>query len=181
MGPESIVFDIGMYKGGWSSRISQKYDPYIFGFEPVSSFYKNAEEHFALNPKVNVYNYGLGDRNRQDNIGINKESSSIFEKGFNKERITIRNISEVVASFGLEKIDLMNLNCEGGEYEILQELLATDIIHKIKRLLIQFHYIRDGDQELREKIILELGKTHIQNYCYLTVWELWTISNKELA
>ena len=171
---KSVIFDVGMYTGGWSSTIISNYDPYIFGFEPVTSFHKVAEEKFKPNPKINVYNYGLGDRNRRDTIVVNKDSSSLFGKGSCTEHVTIKDISEVVTSLDLKKIDLTNLNCEGSEYEILQRLFATGDINKFERLLIQFHFIRDGDQVLRENILRELVKTHTQKYCYLTVWELWT-------
>lgn len=171
---KSIVFDVGMYTGGWSDKIIYKYDPYIFGFEPVASFHKIAEERYGLNPKVKVYNYGLGDRNRQDTVVVDKNSSSLFIKGSTTERVIIKDIFEVIATLDLEKIDLMNLNCEGGEYEILQRMLTAGIIHKFKRLLIQFHFIRDGDKTLRESLVYELSKTHKQDYCYLSVWEYWT-------
>lgn len=171
---KSTVFDVGMYTGGWSSTISSMYDPYIIGFEPVNLFYKTAKERFKLNPKVKVANYGLGDKNRLDTININKDSSSLFTKGSCTEQVTIKDISEVITSLDLKKIDLMNLNCEGGEYEILPRLLATGDVSKFKRLLIQFHFIRNEDQALRESLVRELAKTHVQNYCYLAVWELWT-------
>lgn len=171
---ESVVFDVGMYKGGWSSKISSKYDPYIFGFEPIGSFYRVAEEKFKSNLKVKVCNYGLGNRNRLDTIVINRDSSSLLIKGSCTEQVTIKDISEVITSLDLKKIDLMNLNCEGGEYEILPRLLTTGDINKFKRLLIQFHFIRDGDKILRESLVYELSKTHKQEYCYLSVWEYWT-------
>lgn len=174
MHPESIVFDVGMYRGDWSSEISQRYNPYIFGFEPVSTFYKIVKDRFKLNPKITIRNYGLGHENRQDTIVVNRDSSSLFRKGSNMECITIKDVHEEFVSLDLEKIDLLALNCEGSEYEILQRLLSTGAISKFERLFVQFHFIRDGDQILHKNLVRELAKTHIQKYCYLSIWELWT-------
>lgn len=170
---ESIVFDVGMYKGFWANEISRRYNPFIFGFEPINLFYKIVKEKFEFNYKIKIYNYGLGDRNRQDIIFVNRDSSSLFREGVSPKSITIKDIFEILVSFNLEKIDLLALNCEGSEYEILQRLLSTGDIHKIKKLFIQFHFIRKDDQRLRKILIEKLVKTHTQKYCYLSVWELW--------
>lgn len=174
IGSESIVFDVGMYKGLWSNKISSRYNPYIFGFEPIVLFYSEAEQKFKSNSKIKIYNYGLGDSNRQDTIGVDEDSSSLSIEGPCVEHITIKDIFEITTSLRLEKINLLALNCEGSEYEILQRLLTTNTINRFEKLFIQFHFIRNGDQILRENIVHELAKTHVQNYCYLSVWELWT-------
>lgn len=172
--PESIVFDVGVWTGLWTKEIAHRYNPNIFGFEPVRKFYRAVKEQFKSNSKIKIYNYGLGDENRQDTISVNRDSSSLFREGPTTESVVIKDISEVIASLGLEKINLLALNCEGCEYEILQRLISVGDISKVEKLLIQFHFIRDEDSMLRENLIHELAKTHSLNYCYLTVWELWS-------
>lgn len=171
---ESIVFDVGMWTGDWTNEISSRYNPFIFGFEPIDLFYKTAKERFKSNSKIKICNCGLGGENRKDIISVDRDSSSLFRKAPSTEHIIIRDIFELLITSDLEKIDLLALNCEGCEYEILQRLITTRIINKIKKLFIQFHFIREEDQMLRGNLIKELAKTHIQNYCYLSVWELWS-------
>jgi len=74
----SIVFDVGGYLGEWSQKIIERYDPYVFIFEPVPKFYSLIKAKFEQNPKVSVYNFGLSDRDKNAKISINNDSSSIY-------------------------------------------------------------------------------------------------------
>src|SRR6266571_4135800 len=47
--PESVVFDIGGYRGEWSAEIVRRYDPHIYIFEPVPRFAGELTRRFETN------------------------------------------------------------------------------------------------------------------------------------
>jgi hypothetical protein len=61
----SIVFDLGGYKGEWASAIYCKYSCRIFIFEPSKEFFKKIQNRFLLNSDVSVYNFGLAEKMKQ--------------------------------------------------------------------------------------------------------------------
>jgi len=74
-------------------------------------------------------------------------------------------------------IDSINKSCrgyiEGGEYDLLEHLIKTKYIKRIKNLQVQFHDFVDQAQERMDNIQKELSKTHQLTYQYLFVWENW--------
>ncbi|MEK0336337.1 MAG: FkbM family methyltransferase [Nitrosopumilus sp.] len=169
---DSMVWDIGLYKGDWTSEIYEKYHPYIFAFEPVKSFYDFAVERFRGNEKISIFNFGLGDRKRFDRVKLSGDGTSLFKEN-KTESVEIRDISEEFVHRGLRQVDLLALNCEGAEYEILRRLFNIGIINKFNQLFIQFHNLKEDDKRLRDEICVMLTKTHNRLYCYAFVWELW--------
>jgi FkbM family methyltransferase len=172
---KSIVFDVGGYQGQWSSDIFSKYQPNLYIFEPVKSFTKNLHSRFKHNKKINIFEYGLGGKTKNEIIYLSKDGSSTIKKNNIPQTIKIFRASDFICKQKLNKIDLMKINIEGGEYELLNNLIETKKISLIRNLLIQFHdYIPDAYQEmtiLRNKISL----THKPIFCYDFVWEHWVL------
>ncbi len=68
----------------------------------------------------------------------------------------------------------MEINIEGGEYEVLPRLIDVGMVKDIDRLQIQFHSFVDNAAARREDIQSKLAKTHEMVWCYDFVWECWT-------
>jgi len=64
----SLVFDLGGYRGNWANDIYKKYECKIFIFEPVSFFYKNIKKRFEFTNKIKVFNFGISDSNKETKI-----------------------------------------------------------------------------------------------------------------
>lgn len=170
---DSLVIDLGGYKGQWASDIFARYNCHVLVFEPVSSFAVKIEERFKNNPKIEVFRVALGAKKRQDVIALAEDGSSVYGDTLKKELIQVEDVSNFFAVHNVETVDLMKVNIEGGEYELLQRLLAAGLIMKIKNLQIQFHNI-EVDSEIRMLgIFSELSKTHRPTYRYKFVWENW--------
>lgn len=176
IGPNSVVFDIGLYKGKWAERIARQYNPYIYGFEPVSEFYQDAKKVLAKYPKVKLFNFGLGRDTRQAPIFVNGDATSLINENGRREVVDIKSIKEVMPDFGRGFVDLASINIEGGEYELLSYMIGAGLMPKFGALLIQFHEV-EGDSRLgrykRANIRTMLRQTHEPIYIYDTVWELW--------
>lgn len=123
----SIVFDIGGYRGTWSEGIINLYNPYVYIFEPIPQYYSEIVEKFRLNHKVQVYNFGLSDKNVDAKMALLLDASTIYKKGKQYINIKLRDINEFIGEAGIERIDLIKINIEGGEYPLLDRLINSRI------------------------------------------------------
>ncbi len=171
----SVVFDVGGYLGDWSARIIKRYDPFVFIFEPVKSFYEALVERFSENSKVRIFNFGLSSESGFSLIGKNKDGSSLYRDSITKEIVELRNIETFVWESGVSAIDLISLNCEGEEYLLLLKMLDSGIIRSFHNIQVQFHIDHPNAARLRDEIRWWLENTHDEVYNYPFVWESWKI------
>lgn len=178
----SIVFDMGTYKGDFAENIFSKFGCRVYAFEPVKEFYQIAKERFSKNKKIKVYNFGLWKENREALIYLNEDGSSMHGKG-EPEKVQFKEIIDFLKREKIKEIDLMEVNIEGGEYELLDYFIKTGLIKKIKNIQIQFHKNIKNYKEKRKEIQRQLNKTHFQIYCFPFIMENWKkrdqISNSE--
>jgi FkbM family methyltransferase len=167
----SIVFDLGAYEGSWSADIINKFDCYVYMFEPVKEFYDLIVDKFSGNKKVKVYNFGFS--NKEEIVGISMEhaSSSIYSNG-EKELIRLRNLNDFIQEEGISKIDLIKINIEGCEFDLMESLTDNNI-NIVDNFQIQFHKIGENPEIRRDNIRDRLSKTHKLTYDYTFVWENW--------
>ncbi|MEJ2671399.1 MAG: FkbM family methyltransferase, partial [Deltaproteobacteria bacterium] len=169
----SLVIDLGGYKGQWASDIFSRYRCNIIVFEPVKDFAQKIEKRFAKNEKIVIETYGLGGLTRKELMGINGEGSSMFTNSEIKEQVTIIDVVEWIDKNSINFIDLMKINIEGGEYELLERLIDSGLISIIQNIQIQFHIISQDSDHRMETIQEHLRKTHVPTYQYRFVWENW--------
>jgi FkbM family methyltransferase len=170
---DSLVFDIGGYEGRWASDIYSRYCCRVFVFEPVSEFAEQIQTRFLRNPNIKVLQFGLGKNSRTEVISICGDGSSIFRNSNKKQKIQIVDVAEWIESHGITEIDLMKVNIEGGEYELLERLIETDLIRIVRNIQVQFHKIERESSARMERIQERLRETHYLTYQYKFCWENW--------
>lgn len=178
---DSVVFDVGGYMGEFTKEIQRIANCIIYIFEPVKKYYQIIIEDQNQNQKAHCFNFGLSSYSETTTINVQGESSSIFVRKNNhsedgREEIKIEAINKFITDNNLTKIDLLKLNIEGAEYELLDSMCdKSEIIHRVKTLLIQFHDFVPDAKKKREKIQKKLSLTHIKDWDYPFIWEKWTI------
>lgn len=184
----SVVWDVGGFRGSWTQDIVDKYNPHVHVFEPVSEFYEACVYRFRDNPKVKVHNYGIDDIDRTQTMKKQGQNSSAFRGAEGQqpmpndkvhgtpvsESIALRNVSEVLKEFG-GHVDLVSFNCEGGEYRVLEKLTQSGEITKFTNVQVQFHNFWNTADAWRDTIRQNLSKTHNEKYNYPWTWEGWTL------
>ena len=178
----SLVFDLGGHVGDFALSIYNKYKCNIYIFEPVDEFYKEIEKKFENNSKVKIFNFGLTNINEDVEISLNDTSSSVFienKSNLKKQTIKLVSISEFLNEYKINKINLLKINIEGGEFDVLPELYNNSIINKIDNLQIQFHEFINDSTRKREEIQNNLSKTHELTYNYYFVWENWKLKKSD--
>jgi len=175
--PESVVLDIGGYKGTWSQKIHEKYQCHIHIFEPVSSYRSEIEGRFAECPKVTVYPFGLAGKNVKARIAIRGDASSVLLADMERdELIELHDVADVLQPMQKHGVDLVKINIEGGEYDLLSRMLETGITSMCRNIQVQFHPWVPHARERRKMIQEALSRTHSLTYEYPFVWENWLLS-----
>lgn len=171
---DSLVVDLGGYKGQWASDIYSRFNCRVLIFEPVKSFAEKITKRFAKNSKIEVFCLALGASRRQETIALSADGTSVYADSVEKESIQFEDVAEFFAKHAINDVDLLKINIEGGEYELLPRLLEAGLINRIKHIQVQFHDVAPDSESRMEKICNELSKTHNPTYQYKFVWENWT-------
>ena len=177
----SIVFDMGGYEGQWASDIFSRYQCTIFIFEPFLAYTGNIRQRFSKNSKIKVFGFGLGKEDIRSLLYSNKDASSVFKKEGESFEIEIKRASTFIINSNLNVIDLIKINIEGGEYDLLEELIAQGNVKKIRNIQVQFHdFVPDAYSRMK-KIQNLLSATHQLTFQYEFVWENWELKSDSLS
>ena len=84
-------------------------------------------------------------------------------------------ITDFLKKYGVVKVDLIYMNIEGGEFQVLHELIKQGLIKNISHLQVQFHNVSKNSRKDRLKIRKELKKTHKNVFNYPFIWERWDL------
>jgi FkbM family methyltransferase len=171
---DSIVFDVGGYKGEWAKKISEKYGSKIFIFEPVPDFYSTIKQLFKNNSNVVLLDFGLSDKTETKQFHVSDDASSSNIQGGSIIDVNFREISNFIKTID-GNIDLIKINIEGDEYPLLKNLIKTRKISRFSHIQVQFHTFYPDAIESRAFIQAELSKTHNKTFDYPFVWESWSV------
>ncbi|MEM8898167.1 MAG: FkbM family methyltransferase [Bacteroidota bacterium] len=182
LGPDAEVWDVGGYLGDWAVEISARYGCRIRVFEPVKEFVEVLTQRFHKNPQIHILPYGLSAVNKNIEFKVMAESSTIFQQkeasswhGEKMEVAGLRSFEETVKDFGVDKIDLIKINIEGGEYELLEAIIQANWITKVHNIQVQFHdFVPDAEAKMKA-LQEKLEFTHELTYQYPFVWENWKL------
>jgi FkbM family methyltransferase len=172
---DSVVFDVGGYKGDFAFNIYEKFKCKVYIFEPVESFYNSIVERFSNNDNIFVFKYGLSGADSCEDISIIGDASSLYKQGHKTEKIQIRETAKVIEELNIDKIDLIKINIEGGEYPLLFHCIGKKLVNKMRDIQVQFHSFADYAPPKRDLIQQYLQKTHYITYDYPFVWENWKL------
>lgn len=178
---DSLVFDIGGYRGQWTSDLFAMYGCRIHVFEPISEFATTIRSRFSRNDRIQIHGYGLGAETERVTFFSDEDRSSAHHGEGAGREVLVRAAEEVIEEKGIEEIHLMKINIEGGEYDLMDHILDTGLIHRIRDLQVQFHSFMPSAERRRFDIRQRLAATHDLTYDYPFVWENWQRRDSESA
>lgn len=174
---ESVVVDVGAHHGEWAASMLERYNCKLVLFEPDPESLPHLARRFDGNPKVRRFECGLHDRDATLWLKQRGMGSTVFDEGpevaTGRVQVALRDAAAVLDELGVASIDLVKLNIEGGEYDVLERLIASGWMPRIKCVLVQFHEWRDGAHMRRWRIRRALRRTHRLEWDYAFVWEKW--------
>ena len=171
----SNVIDLGGFTGLWAKQIIGKYNPNMYIIEPIEKFYSSMVNTFKDNNKVHLLNVAAGTEDKDGVIYLNGDATSANLKGGEAIDIKYNTMKTLLKIWGLESVDLIQINIEGDEYPLLEDMLSSGLINKFKNIQIQFHHGIENDVERRESIRKGLTDNGFkEKFNYPFVWESWT-------
>ncbi len=174
----SVVFDIGGYKGEFAAQMICKYNCNVYIFEPIPEFFEIIKQKFNRNKKVHPYCFGLSDKTASQKISLTDNSSSLFIEDENGLVIQTKSIFDFINENNIQQIDLAKINIEGAEYALLESIIEQGMITRFKNIQVQFHdFIINDAKNRMEKIQAALSKTHELTYQYNFIWENWKLKD----
>jgi FkbM family methyltransferase len=173
LAPDSLVLDLGGYEGQWASDLYARRRCRIFVFEPIQRFADAIATRFRHNPDIKVLPFALGATTRNEDLSVCGASSSAFKEKSERERVRFVDVAEWFEQERIERVALMKVNIEGGEYELLERMLAAGLVSRVEDLQIQFHNFAANAATRMQAIQAGLAATHEPTYQFRFVWENW--------
>ena len=135
---DDLVFDVGGYVGDFAAAILTKSESNVFVFEPVKSFYDICERRFSEVDAIRCYNFGLSDKEGDFEIALEDDGSSLIKVNTvaPKEIVHTKSFMEFVRDNNIDEISLLKINIEGGEYDLLNQILDTGLIRDVRNLRV---------------------------------------------
>lgn len=153
-------------------------------FEPIKKYAQFLETNFAHYQNVNVYNFGLGMSDRESCFLQDGDSSKFVHDTFvavdgtkQVECSRMRNISSMI----IEELRFsdrsfsVHMNCEGCEFEVLQSLIHTGLINRVRMLQFGSHRVQFVENPVNWycSIRILLLETHDILWGQPWAWERW--------
>lgn len=164
IGSKPTVVDIGGYIGDFSIFAAKYLDASrVIVVEPspknLKLLLKNVQDN-ALSERITAVEGAVTDGNPifLDVDAPERAQARVSAYGASKaplQRIRGISLEQLVEDFGLEKIDLLKIDCEGGEYQILLTA-PREILQRIENIVFEFHEVQ-GFAEQLEAVKKRLG------------------------
>jgi hypothetical protein len=106
--------------------------------------------------------------------GNGNTAASLYGEGEETENVRLRKIEDVMLENNLDLIHLVNVNCEGCEYPLLEDWIEKGLIHKFCNIQIEFHRRILPETIARRCRIQEVLSTTFEKvYDFRFQWEHW--------
>ncbi|MEI6205641.1 MAG: FkbM family methyltransferase [Desulfuromonadales bacterium] len=158
-----LVVDIGGYIGDFTLYAAHELGARVVVYEPTPENYALLKENIALNAledRVTCHNAGVGSSDGRLTLNVTRGDGALHVSGFlyadASERITVPavSMSTVFADNDLTHIDLLKIDCEGGEYDIIGAMTGSHF-ERIDRIVFEYHPIA-GFREKMETVRIRL-------------------------
>ena len=186
--PDSIVIDLGGYIGLWARDIVNQFNCTVHSYEAVERYfnqinYLGVDSYQAAvtcktgTDYIHVCDEGsavgsLADDKKKNDSDSSYQSNVQSHSTIPLEEINTIDINEVLEEF--DKVDLLKINIEGGEYDILSRMCSTGTINKVDNLQIQFHNFVDDAENKYNNIVNKLQDTHRCDFDSMWRWSFWS-------
>lgn len=163
--PESVVVEVGGYKGRWALQIASRYQPRLYVFEPQP--WAAAVCRAVLGESATIMKYALGTTTGPADMGEwETDGCSLVKPGGSP--VWMREIGAAFRDLGIDHIDLLLMNIEGYEYTLLPHMLDQGTYPD--RLMVQFHDHADVGGAGRRAIDACMADR------YQVAWEYWALT-----
>ncbi|MEM7139515.1 MAG: FkbM family methyltransferase [Actinomycetota bacterium] len=171
----SVVWDVGGHVGEWCAPMAQRYGCRVEVFEPSPVALETLERVAAEHERVRLHPFGVAAVDTTMQIAHKGPGSSLYDTSdeWDKATVEVRDVVSVLDELGDDRIDLIKMNIEGGEYDVLERLLAAGRLVDGEHYVIQYHEWLPKAYWRRWRIRRGMRRTHRLVWDYPFVWEYW--------
>src|SRR5262249_24421164 len=158
--------------------LQDRNDIRVHAYEPEPGAIEQCRRTIADEPRIELHPFGLAGRQRTERLTVVGPGSSIYaDKRFGPTlesvEIELRDVVGELAAMGVDGIDLIKINIEGGEYELLDRLYESGWLPRIDTLIVQFHEFAPDAYRARRRNRRQLSESHLCSWNYTWVYERW--------
>jgi FkbM family methyltransferase len=154
---EFAIMDIGMNIGLATLFFAHRYRAKVAGFELVPSTFEVAKKNIELNPAlaplIEIYPFGVGDKDEELQITVapsHRAGNSLYAHAdlsdSRKEKVIVKDVVPILNQFMAENAGrklVLKVDAEGAEYEIMDRLAGSGLLDSVEIILLEWHE-RDG-------------------------------------
>jgi len=162
----SIVYSFGIGEDiSFDINVIENHNCKVYGFDPTPKSIEWVKGYYIPTNFI-FFEYGISNKNEivEFYLPINKESdisgSLILHKDLSINDIVIvpmKTISTIIYELGHTHIDVLKMDIEGAEYNVIENILETNI--SITQILIEFHgYFTENGKNKTKQAVKKLKK-----------------------
>lgn len=169
------VIVLGGYLGDSVDRYLKQGARTIDVFEPVPEYYEELKNRFQSISQVNLIDKAAWISDEALEFWLDSDGTGF--SGRTGKAITVEAIS---LSSWLSRQEtstryFIEINIEGSEYELLEDLMSSGMANRLATILVQFHNFSPESELQRANIRSKLAISHSEKMNYKWVWEKWTL------
>jgi FkbM family methyltransferase len=156
LGPNPIIIDIGGYIGDFSIYAAKYLKAArVIVYEPIAENFtilkRNIEDN-AYNDRIVAVNKAVGVSDQLElgvEIGESEEvhaSAYMYPKA-ERRKVPSVTLSELFKAHELESVDLLKVDCEGGEYDIFPSV-PDQLFSRISNIVFEYHRVYGFEAKL---------------------------------
>lgn len=171
-----VVCDFGSSIGPFVKSIITKEPSHVYAFEPSTGLLETLRENIKAD-NVTIIDCGISN---QDSDSVQNTNMFSYEEGSSIEMKSMR-FKTFLEKYGIQKIDFLKTDCEGGEYDIFNDENFEWILQNVKKICGEWHLNPRFDPLSKEKF-RKFRDTYLKvftNYEVFSVdgvnikWDLW--------
>ena len=138
--PDGVVFDFGVYDGGFSELVAPRCER-VIGFEPDPAWRERA----ALPANVEVVPKALAAKRGRVRLHLNREKCSSIhysEAAAGAAEVQTITLADALALEPKARIELIKMDIEGEEVPVLRDA-APALFERVAQMTVEFHDFLD--------------------------------------
>lgn len=146
LGVNSVIYSFGLGEDiSFDEAVINKFGCMVFGFDPTPSSIDWLKNKKVLPSRFKYFEYGIDIADGMVDFyppeNPDHVSCSVSSKGRASERpfsVPMKSFRTITRELGHSYIDVLKMDIEGAEYEVIPDILSSEI--HIEQIVIEFHH-----------------------------------------
>lgn len=175
---DDIVFDVGASVGPFTHHVKKQNPKKVYCFEPHEQLYKTLVKNVSSENVVCINKCISFSDTEHTTTGLFNEDITDCFSDQNKRTVPSIKFSTFIKENGIQKIDFLKSDCEGGEYDIFNQENFEWIKRNVKKISGEWHLVtreqKDLFRKFRDTYLKELPNHQIFSIDNVDIkWALW--------